>query len=114
MEEILTVLAASESSRATSAIVHFAATINAVAEGGIPLKKALAGPDAILLGANLGGAQALRLEPPPKLVPQMQRARTAASNFVTQYEGDIAHLINDLQRNISAYSRKRKEEKKIN
>lgn len=110
VDHLLTILAGPESTRATSSVVHFAATIYAISQGRSSFKNAFSGSNAIFLGANEGGAEALRLAPPSNLRGQAAQAAEVLEQYLSNFGAyvDISSLIGMLQTNIASYSRKRK------
>jgi hypothetical protein len=108
LDHILTVLAVAEQARATSAALHFAAAINYVAEAqGGRLAGAFAGDTAVFLGANKGGAAALRGATPQGLLGQQNRAKSALTTYRGQYGqgmSDEEHL-RGVMTNMAGYSR---------
>jgi len=113
LDEALTVLAGAESSRATGAVVHFAATIYRISLGQDTFVNAFSGKNATFLGANQGGADALRHQTSSSLISQESRARTAAEVYLSAWGSnvDLATLPLMLQTNIASYSRRRQEKK---
>ena len=113
VDEMLLVQAGPETSRATQSILYFAATIYIISKGEISFKDAFSAGNAIFLGANTGGAKALRLDTPPKLKNQNDRAKAALEEYLTAYgKGkETSQLVQALQTNIASYSRQRKSHK---
>lgn len=113
LDHALSILAGGESSRATGSVIHFAATIYQIAQGNDTFVKSFSGNTATFLGANQGGADALRHETSATLLTQESRARVAAEAYLKAWgnEADLATLTLMLQTNIASYSRKRQEKK---
>ena len=108
LDQILAIEAGAEQARATVAVLHFAATVNAVAKGSGTLRDAFAGKQAIFLGANKGGADALRGNTKDALLGQQERADEAAQAYLQQYGKGFKNepeLIRALMDNIASYSR---------
>jgi hypothetical protein len=114
LDVILAIILNAEMSRATSSVVHFAATVYHVWKNGGSFVAAVSGKDAVYLGANEGGAQLLRGNVPDGMEKQQQRASSAAETYLARFisgkddpEERIREIAAALTTNLLSYKRAR-------
>lgn len=111
-DELLGIIMNAEMSRGSIALPSFAATLHKVKKGDITLKAAFAGPNAVFLGANDGGATLLARKDPKdwsgdanKYKSQLEQQKIRASLALRAMYMDHNVPIKDIREHIKKHGR---------